>query len=297
MKLGSVVRKDICQSSDLAGIQYHGLAGITQECVDAIKRLIQFGDKINRADLLTFSTNESASHAFVLTINDGDKVAIKSGFSSGYGGTGASGLATILRILRMHGVKIQEYDVEEALIERLDSSCLLYSDLQTIERAHFVRPTRYMDYIVKIYPNILSSSCCDEELIKEFPACVPFGLMDARLIDLAMDFFNDPDAKLLMAYRCLEETVKNRAHIKGESGIKLFSAAFQGKKSVLYWEDEHAAKANMFSSVYGAYRNPRAHKVLTAGDRDCLREFFLINELFHLESAAVERPVDNDQDG
>ncbi len=38
---------------DLAKIQYHGKAGITRSCLDAITRLIQFGCQIEEANLLT----------------------------------------------------------------------------------------------------------------------------------------------------------------------------------------------------------------------------------------------------
>jgi len=73
----------------LAAIQYVGTGGITSHCVDAISRLVHFGDKINTAQLLSHIGPHSGAHCFLLDINYGDKVAIKSGFSSGYGGEGA----------------------------------------------------------------------------------------------------------------------------------------------------------------------------------------------------------------
>ena len=64
---------------DLAKIQYHGEEGMTHSCLNAIIRLIQFGDQIEEVKLLTFETR----HCFLLSFaNQSDYIAIKSGFSS-----------------------------------------------------------------------------------------------------------------------------------------------------------------------------------------------------------------------
>ena len=73
----------------LAAIEYMGLAGITSHCLNAIARLIHFGDTINSVKLLTFQDKHSARYGYLLNVNFDDSVAIKSGFSSGgYGGEG-----------------------------------------------------------------------------------------------------------------------------------------------------------------------------------------------------------------
>ena len=38
---------------DLAGIQYVGLPGISQECQAAVARMLQYGDRITNARILT----------------------------------------------------------------------------------------------------------------------------------------------------------------------------------------------------------------------------------------------------
>jgi hypothetical protein len=282
------------KQNDLAGIQYYGLAGVTSQCVDAIKRLIHYGDTIHEAKLLTCRSDGSTYHALILLINYGEKIAVKSGFASGYTGTGAHGFARALQLLIRHNVKINEYEVAEDLIDRLDSSCLLASDLEQLESGKSLRPERYRDYIVDLYANNLPNLYDNEVLYNEFPASIPYGLIDVRIIDLVLDFFQDPDARLMTAYRRLENLVKERTGIKGENGQKLFSKAFQSKESVLYWDDEdqreHASKANMFSAIYGTYRNPRAHKEAQLKEKDCLRELLLINELYLLEGKAIKRP-------
>ena len=70
-----------------ACIEYHGGPGVTQPCLDAVIRLIQFGDQITKAQILSADGDPVTEHCFLLTVND-DLVAIKSGFASGYRGNG-----------------------------------------------------------------------------------------------------------------------------------------------------------------------------------------------------------------
>lgn len=58
-----------------AGIEYAGVPGVTAECRDAIMRLLQFGDEITHARILS----NSGTHGLLLTVNVGDRIAIKSG--------------------------------------------------------------------------------------------------------------------------------------------------------------------------------------------------------------------------
>lgn len=83
------------QAGKLARIEYSGLAGISQACQDAVMRLLQYGDRITRARILSCSKN----HCFLLTVNVGDLVAVKSGFASGYGGGGPHAFSYVLRLL------------------------------------------------------------------------------------------------------------------------------------------------------------------------------------------------------
>lgn len=291
--------KKVINQEELAGIQYFGGAGTTDECLDGIKRLLHYGDIIREAKLLTRieeedKTGSSKSHAFILKINYGDNVAIKSGFGSGYSGTGAHGLSIALQLLVRHGAEIYEHEVDESFFSRLDRSCLLASDLEKLENSKPIIPWRYTNYIIPYLPNDCRRRYDNETLKLEFPATIPFRILDERLIDLALNFFENPDSALLTAFRRLEGNIRKRASIDAKVGIRLFSEAFQGENSVLYWEDkdqgEHVAKAKMFEAIYGAYRNPRSHIEESWNEEDYLREFLLINELFLLEKAAVKRP-------
>lgn len=118
-------------------------------------------------------------------------------------------------------------------------------------------------------------------------------LLDTRLIELASDFNENPDNAIMGAYRKLESIVRDRTGLHNESSVKLFAKAFQGDDSILCWKNldsgECRGRASLFSSVFMAYRNNRAHQEPRHNLGDDIREFMLINQLFILESAAVIR--------
>jgi hypothetical protein len=270
--------------ADLAAIEYSGIAGCTSDCLTAIVRLLHFGDKIHHAKLLSSPGGTHTSHGFVLTINEGDQIGIKSGFTSGYCGEGPRGLADALQLLITHQIEIDEYIVDESFIERLNYSCLTSDDLKVLDNMRPKRPRQYFDYIIENR----------DELNSIFPASMPFHLIDERIMDLALSFSTNADAAIITAYRRLEGIIQARTGVFDKNSLKLLSSVFHGEERLLHWEDkdvgEHIGKANIFVGVFGAYRNPRAHKEIRADRAKNLREFLLVNELFLLERAAVIRP-------
>jgi len=128
---------------DSAGIQYAGVAGASKECQDAVVRLFQHGDRITNARILTCGK----FHGLLLTIGVGDLIAVKSGFASGYKGEGPRRFSYTLQLLDAYGAEIDEYEVAESVIQRLDNSLLRVSDLKRIEKARPVQPSRWHDYI------------------------------------------------------------------------------------------------------------------------------------------------------
>jgi hypothetical protein len=271
----------------LAGIEYAGVGGCSAECQDAVVRLLQYGDLITLCRILTHSSDEPRTHCLLLTINSGDLVAVKSGFASGYGGEGPHTFSYVLELLDAHNVEIEEYEVDETLIERLDRSCLLTSDLEHLSKARPIRPSRWADYIEDRH-----WTWSDEKTLwRDFPLVMPLAVIDPRLIDLAVSFGKDPDERLLTAYRRLEDRVRMRTDIK-EHGAKLFSRAFLGDSPKLFWQGldgaEHAGRAQLFIGAFGAHRNPRAHRELNDRMDEQLSEFLLVNHLYRLEAEAAE---------
>ncbi len=269
-------------------IQYLGVNGISSSCLEGIRRLIQWGDRIVSAKLVTCGHR----HGFLLTINHRDLVVIRSGFASGYPGEGPTGLAHALRLFEIHGVEVDEVEVDSGCMERFNGAALTDQDVTHIESGNPVRPMRIYDYMA----DRGFEEADPKRMYDRFPPVIPYLIIDRRLCDLAITFHRDPDAALLTAFRRLEDTVRVRSGLD-EHGGKLFSRAFGGPGAPLKWnglghENETIARVNLFVGVYGAFRNPRAH---SAGDReadpgDLLGQFLLANQLFLLEAEAVSAP-------
>lgn len=279
-----------------AEIEYHGSPGITAHCLTAITRLLQFGAAVRQAWLLSNRDRpNSGVHCFILNMEDSRQIAIKSGFSSGYGGEGPRGLSTAIEILRLHEIELQEYEVDASFIDRLDKSLLSKKDIEGIYRLRPIHITKTLDYLWDWKTDDRYAPIRSEWL---YPPSVNFGLLDERIFDLGLELYVNPDYAISTAFKRLEDALRARTGFSGESGQRLMTKAFEGENSKLHWEDknqaEHAGKAGLFKSIFLAYRNPRAHKELRKSEREILREFMLINELFLLEASAIERPVDDE---
>lgn len=262
----------------LAGIEYIGLPGVSQECKDAVMRLLQYGNVITRVRILSCS----GEHCLLLTVDVGDLIAVKSGFGSGYMGEGSHAFSCVLQLLDVHGAKIEEYKVTHDVVDRLDSSSLTTADIENLDAAAPIRPTRWHDYVFEEHWERARSGT----LWLEFPPLVPFAIIDSRIIDLAISFWESPDQKLLTGYRRLEDIVRKRTGIN-EHGAKLFSQAFLGSTAKLSWAGvdagEQTGRASLFTGAFMAYRNPRAHREVESEANSQLTEFLLLNHLYCLE--------------
>lgn len=272
--------------SKLAGIEYCGIAGSSQDCKNAVMRLIQYGSRISTAKILSCSNR----HSLLLTNEVGDITAIKSGFTSGYSGEGPHALSFVLELLHLHSVSMEEFEVKEGILERLDNSALTHSDLELIHQARPILPTRLYEYILNNDWPIKKGG----SLWRQFDPIIPLAIVDTRIIDLALGFLDDPDKNLLAGYRRLEDVIRERTGLK-EHGAKLFSQAFLGNAPKLTWkniaEGEQEARGTLFSSGYRVHRNPRAHRELRDHLDDQLSEFLLLNHLFRLEAEAIVWPL------
>ena len=268
------------EGSELAGIEYHGVAGSSEDCRVAVLRLIQYPPPIRHARIVT----NNNQHCLLLKTELGDMIAVKSGFASGYGGEGPAAFSAVLQLLLDHMVNIDEVEVDERIIERIDRSGLTSNDLERLTAALPMRPGRWGGYI--------SDADMDRAraggLGGQFWPIIPFAIVDPRIMDLAEGFWSDPDARLMTAYRRLEDIVRERTGLP-EHNARLFSAAFSGETAPLTWDildkAERQGRANLFCAVFMAYRNPRAHGELRTPE--AVSEFLLINQLFKLEREAI----------
>lgn len=116
----------------------------------------------------------SNEHCLLLTVNVGDLIAVKSGFGSGYRGEGSQAFSYVLELLDAYKVPIEEYEVEHDVIARLDSSSLTMSDIDKLDAARSVRPTRWPDYVFE-------EDWKDKRkgtVWKEFPPVIPLAIVD-----------------------------------------------------------------------------------------------------------------------
>ncbi len=268
--------------SRLAGIEYLGWPGISQACVRAVQRMIQFNDQLVGVTVLSCRN----AHCLLVTVNEDDKVAIKSGFSSGYNGEGPRAFAKVLQLFIDHEIDIDEVEVKQDLLDRLDLSALTVQDIEHIDSLDVVLPTRVFDYI---YDSFGHGHALGDQW-RGFPAVLPFSVIDRRLADLALRFRTEPGDALLQGFRRLEDTVRSRTGLH-EHGSKLFSQAFQGEQAKLTWDGllpaETVGRVHLFTGAYMAHRNPRAHREIKDNEVDLVSEFLLLNHLFRLEASAV----------
>lgn len=271
--------------SKLAGIQYWGKEGVTQECLDAIIRLIQYDDRIENVMILT--SNER--HCLLVSINNsGDLIAIKSGFYTGYKGEGPRKFSYALALLNAYGINIDEYEVKDSLLNRLDASALTEKDIKEIRGIKPIRPQRFCYYIQEEH----FDSVRGDKFWKAFRPVVPFAIIDNRIMDLAISFWEKPEDNLTRGYKRIEDIFRKRTGSEYGFGSDLFVKSFVGQSQKLKWEgfseNEHLARAGLFRNAYSSSRNRMMHRELHGDRHQYLSEFLLLNHLYRLEKEATD---------
>lgn len=263
-------------------VQYVGEPGITLTCQLAVTRLLQHGDKIERAIILTHKN----AHGLLLSVEPCELIAVRSGFGSGYSGEGARRFSYVLELLDAHGADILECSASKALFARLDSCALTTADVKAVRSNS--RLSRWRQY--SWMPHAAQHDAGELWQIEQFPLAVPYGLIDPRLAELAMNFWDDPDDSLVKGFRKLEDLVRRRIG-SSEHGVKLFRQAFLESRSPLGWavadSGEESSRGQLFCAAYGAFRNPRVHRELPDNPVAHLAEFLTLNQLFLLERLAT----------
>ena len=189
-------------SKDLAEIQYWGEDGVTQECLDAVMRLLQYDDHITKVRVLT----DGEKCCLLITIGEFDLIAIKSGFSFGYSGEGPRKFSLALALFEAHKIEMDEFEVGKDIIQRINDSALTKGDLEKIASMRPVRPLRLYDYISMDDFNKIE----DGTLWHNFKPVIPFAIINPRIMGLAVSFWKHPDANLMDGYRKFEDIVRNR---------------------------------------------------------------------------------------
>lgn len=264
--------------------QYHGSHRTTQSCLYALARLLASSIVIRRAYLLT----HEGRHGFYIDVEDPEPIFIRCGFASGYAGEGPAGLAIALHLLERFSVETEEIEVSSGMLHRLDAGALGSADLQAIEGSRIVRPVRIYDYM---HEGLRGRQSPAESMRRQFAMMVPWPILDERLVQVALQLQHDPDRAVFSAFRKLELQVKSRCGMTSNvHGVQVFRNAFRGSGAILSWPglpaSEVEGRAQLFEAAFMAYRNPRAHSEVGGGIERAYREFYVVNELFLLESEA-----------
>lgn len=269
-------------------LQYLGIPDLPSACGDSILRLLQFGDQVDRVQILT----SGSMHGLMLHVNEHYLFAVKTGFRSGYSGEGPMTFSFVLRLLDSQGADIEEYEVGDRILHRLNRSSLSEADREMLAAAKPIRPERWRDYVFEKHNDAASSG----DLWGNLPPVMPYAIIDPRIMDLAIGFFKAPDKALLDGFRRLEGLIKERGGTEG-FGVKLFEKAFDPDIGTLTWNNippsEQKRRMGLFVAAYGAYRNPRAHNLRKETTKDYLVEFLMLNTLFRLEKMATLRKPSN----
>ncbi|MCG9492560.1 TIGR02391 family protein [Acinetobacter pittii] len=265
-------------------VEYWGNQGITQTCLMSLCNLIQTHSDLTYALLLT---NEQ-THAFIIKDENESLYVIRSGFTSGYMGEGPRGLAIALTLLKRHEIETEEILVSSKILRKANNSTLNDSEIELLFKQEIIRPIRLHDYIYPFTKEVSET----HRSKRYYPLELPYSILDDRIFDLALLFKHDPDSALLKAYKRLEDIVRDRTKLT-EHSYKLFSQSFQSDNALLTWKvpdiGEIKGRANLFTGTYMAFRNARAHRESTENYAQMFREFLLVNELYLLESEAIER--------
>ncbi|HCA5024464.1 TPA: TIGR02391 family protein [Acinetobacter baumannii] len=264
-------------------VEYWGNQGITQTCLMSLCNLIQTHSDLTYALLLT---NEQ-THAFIIKDENESFYVIRSGFTSGYMGEGPRGLATALTLLKRHEIETEEILVSSKILRKTNNSTLNDSEIELLFKQEIIRPIRLHDYIYPFTKEVSET----HKSKRYYPLELPYSILDDRIFDLALLFKHDPDSALLKAYKRLEDIIRDRTGLT-EHSSKLFSQAFNSPNCPLTWnltdKSEIIGRANIFIGTYQAFRNARAHREKEENITQQYREFLLINELYQLESEAIQ---------
>lgn len=263
-------------------IQYLGTP-YTQDCLEAIGFILQTQTYIEKALLL--SCNQA--HAYLIKSHRNTYI-IRSGFSSGYFGEGPKGLASSLQLLLKHNIAVEEINISEKLMKKVNHSSLSDADIKIMLTTRVVRPTNIYEYIYAIYKTTEYQVTND----RYYPTELPYHLIDSRILDLALKFNDDPNRSIFNAFIRLENIVQTRINSDKHSSA-LFEYAFCSENPPLICksEDKRASQATgrIFPNIYKAFRNEHAHNEVSKSLKTLIREFLLINELYILESEAIQR--------
>lgn len=276
-----------------APIEYRGNRGTTRSCLEALAFFLQEIRERGTAVLCSGPKDEhgARSHAILLLVEEEPRAVIADGFSSGYLGTGPWGLEKAIQLLESSRWDINEVELGERAFKRIADGEATYAELQRIVNGQR-RP------ISEVFSYLRREALAAEVMVESWDQVqvnIPLPIIDKRIFDLALSFWDDPDASLNRGYRRLEDLLRARCGFTGSAdfGARLFSRAFGNDKSPFAWMDDgeySTSRAQTFIGTFAAFRNKRMHREPgSESDVSLLIELLQLNALFVIERQLVER--------
>jgi hypothetical protein len=278
-------------------IEYRGNRGTTQACLEALAFFLQEMRERGKAVICSGpkDTNGARSHALVLLVDDQPRAIIPDGFASGYLGTGPWGFEKAIQLLDSCKWDINEAELSESVFRRVADGEATRAELERIVSGNLHPISQVFLYLTR---DALSAEVIAESW-NHVRVSIPLPIIDKRILDLALSFWDDPDAALNRGYRRLEDRIRERCGFNSSAdfGARLFSRAFGNDKSPLAWkyDDEYSTNhTQTFVGTFAGFRNRRMHREpVHESDASLLRELMQLNTLFALELELVVRDPDS----
>ncbi len=276
-----------------ADLRYVGNGGLTQSCIRAIETIIQTEGVPDEAVVL--SCNQD--HCLFLHGYDLEQdTIVEQGFGSGYYGEGAKGLSWAVSVLEMLGTKLFEVDVDIGVMRRIERHALSDSDVdiffdRKVRRDSAFRYARDLP----VAPVFTSG---------KWP--IPIGHLDQRLVPNVINILKNADswsAELANAYAIVEDAIRHKVNSTGFDasklvGVRLIKAAFGEPRNgnvpeiigCLEWiglsQNETWGRSFIYRGAFQAFRNKRAHNIVSDNLVQDFAELFLVNMMLSMEKDA-----------
>jgi hypothetical protein len=266
----------IKEETPMEYIEYGGSDGITETCLDAVFRYINYGDQINEVDILTYNMD----HALLMRFGDGHCAFIRSGFSSGYSGEAPKGLALVIQIFLSLNVRIREYNVNRSFFKRVNAALIRMKDLVYLNKLKACKPLSYDRFVSLNQMN----AAFEHQVWSKLKEPIPYALFDTRIADLVQEYREKPNDALLTGYKRLENILQAK-FITKSFGLNLIKEIMDKKNSI--WtpgisEGVQKGRSLLFQGCFSSFRNELAHNEFVHVEYG-LSEFLLLNLLFLYE--------------
>lgn len=252
-----------------------GVSGASHESFQALAIVLQTSERIEYAILVGAPIEDSPiwTHLFVIATESSTSprfVVVRSGFASGYGGTGPAYTSQAVLLLDSMDVETRGVEVDLETFRRIEDGTASYDELRALHEAPDSGRHGPWDVVREgHWPNRDSQS-----LWRYWTTVwIPRALVHGEFQEHVAEFERNPHDSFLATTRKLESRLRQKlllfgaAEAKRLEGRRLVDRAF-GKNGRLTWrapdgepldDRERESRRELFAGTLGALRNIAAH--------------------------------------